>query len=498
MAEEQRVTRGQRLSSALKAPTINALLDVARAHRLGKLGPQGGDSPDAPLDGGLTVLLKNATGDFAEVGDVLAITGTPLDPEAVPLEFVGRPVFSGGVPAASTDIVAVMREGIEASEIGVGVVLGDAVVTLSVTSLTHKFAQPIAADSTKMASATTGFPVLWKATDLTTPAIGEQEAVVLLTGAGGGGADCTNGPLIAIPYAPCITRNELGYVIDVKFQSLYYRFPSCVQSVGSPICSPSVTNCCGTGSGASCFPWPAPLCMSLVGEGTCSCLDGEYILTAGVVPNGLGWRWTGNVCGRDTLIILECFGTEFLLYINSADPPGIGLTGAGAPISTLPFSMLMLVTSNASYPCSLGGGTLTATFTDGELCGSSGSGGGPGGCCDGICGTPGVPSVLTGTVTSKVGCFTTLPDTINFYCQDSGAGHTWDAIVVEDYCGNVGPSAWQIKCSTGDGNLFWIGTPDLPGIRDTVPESGFTCVPFSAVYLLNDNAGNSVTITVTE
>jgi hypothetical protein len=123
--------------------------------------------------------------------------------------------------------------------------------------------------------------------------------------------------------------------------------------------------------------------------------------------------------------------------------------------------------------------------------GSTGSGSGSGAasdCCTGLCGDPGTPGTLTATVTDKTGDFTALPDTLDFDCTDSGANtHEWFAA-----------DSSAVACKTAHGNqpCLELVNPVSGPTLTYPPEPGYTCSPFAAVYLVDDGAGNTCTVTV--
>ena len=105
-------------------------------------------------------------------------------------------------------------------------------------------------------------------------------------------------------------------------------------------------------------------------------------------------------------------------------------------------------------------------------------------------GDPGVPATLTATITSTTGCWAAGPATFAMGCLDDGAGsHFWSASSALGTCGAQLP---DIACVAGVPTLSLGG-----GITPVTAQAGYTCDPFSAVFLVNDGAGNSCTVTVT-
>lgn len=366
MSEDQRVQRGQRLSSALKAQTINTLFDAARAYRLGKLGPQGGEGPDAPLSDGLTVLVQNNTGEGADEGDILAITGAAIDFEELPLEFLGRPVLTGGVPTSPANLIAVLLDGCEDGELVPGVMMGLATITLNVVSTSDACAAPIPGDSTKMQSGSAGHPIIETATRYAgTAETGEQEAVVLLA------PGCAS--TASVGGCPCVLDTSAQY------------------------------------------------CVTFANVSGCAAMNGLKVsLTYGAFPDGSGsswWGWLPGVVPR-TAIYLYCVDSSgfqlrsFYEYASGggfATAPGSVSSGYATSYTCSPISITWGAFSIAVTGASEGSGwtcasrpaTVSATLAAGAC---TGTGTGIGGGCSPSC------SVLTATGNGSI---TTGPYTIS-------------------------------------------------------------------------------------
>ncbi len=159
MSDERRTDPGQKWRPSSRL--VNVMTEATRDFRARRLGREGGEGFDAPLDEGLLVMVRNDSGAFAEPGYVLAVTGQLLDPVELPAELLGRPLFSGDAPAATTDPVVVLRDGLEGGAIGVAVMVGLAVVSLDVSDASHGYAVPTAGDASEMqSSATPGYRIL--------------------------------------------------------------------------------------------------------------------------------------------------------------------------------------------------------------------------------------------------------------------------------------------------------------------------------------------------
>lgn len=128
-------------------------------------------------------------------------------------------------------------------------------------------------------------------------------------------------------------------------------------------------------------------------------------------------------------------------------------------------------------------------------------------CCDGECGDLGVPTGLAGTVTDADGCLTDVPSSMDWTCIPSlNAGkHAFRAVAFDDYCGiNGSGSNWTIDCAfdpTNNEPVLRVETANMFGAAQFLfihPEPGWTCAPFSAVYLVADDVHNRATVTVVE
>jgi hypothetical protein len=135
---------------------------------------------------------------------------------------------------------------------------------------------------------------------------------------------------------------------------------------------------------------------------------------------------------------------------------------------------------------------LDVTVTDVNVgCARSGSGPPSSACCTGNCGDANVAGTLTATLTAPTGCYVGVPPVINFICQPLlPFGHRWLQTSNFPYCGGSGPSV--ITCLSETLPPLWGDTAG----HIITPQPGYTCFPFSAIYLITDGAGSSVTLTV--
>jgi hypothetical protein len=81
-------------------------------------------------------------------------------------------------------------------------------------------------------------------------------------------------------------------------------------------------------------------------------------------------------------------------------------------------------------------------------------------------------------------------------CTNNGADHEWVASTSMTVCGHT------FTPSVGPANIPYPSGPivpalSFPGLAEVGPNSGYSCYPFSAVYHIDDGAGNAVTITAT-
>ncbi|AMV29284.1 hypothetical protein VT84_33120 [Gemmata sp. SH-PL17] len=224
-----------------------------------------------PLDGdpwrpALTVLVENTGEDAIEARTILTPKAVGLDPEDDPLLARRRPLIRGATPAAPTDPVLVVLDGIRPGEIGRAVVSGATVAQVSISSTSHRFARPLAGYSSHLVSAATG-PVRLLVPPTST---GTKNVYVLLGGGGAGSRsgnpDCNGdgwlvaakpedywtiqevgGAAPAVEIGLKITINEIEYTVSfdpaVPSLSLTSSLPSAVAKVGRKDCSvcPCVT-----------------------------------------------------------------------------------------------------------------------------------------------------------------------------------------------------------------------------------------------------------------
>ncbi|VTR92822.1 unnamed protein product [Gemmata massiliana] len=250
----------------ITASTWNRFVDAARRSETETRQTAGA----RPLDGdpwrpALTVLVENTGESALPARTILTPAAAVLDPEGDPLLARRRPLIRGATPAAATDPVLVVLDGIAPGEIGRAVVSGATVAQVSITSTSHRFARPLAGYSSHLISAATG-PVRLLVPPTET---GTKNVYVLLGGGGANsraGTDCDgDGWLVAakpedywviqevgsgnapIAITQKITINEVEYTVafdpSTPSLSLTPDLPSAVAKVGRKDCSvcPCVT-----------------------------------------------------------------------------------------------------------------------------------------------------------------------------------------------------------------------------------------------------------------
>ena len=141
---------------ALRADTMNAWNDAARATKRARHGGGAGNS-FAEIVPSLTVYIRNDTGGDLDERSVVRILDWVVSPVDFPFEVLDRPVLSADTPNATTNLIAILSEPILDGEYGKAVIPGPvAVVDILINDSGHEWAQPIDGDSTRLSSATSG------------------------------------------------------------------------------------------------------------------------------------------------------------------------------------------------------------------------------------------------------------------------------------------------------------------------------------------------------
>lgn len=166
----------------------------------------------------------------------------------------------------------------------------------------------------------------------------------------------------------------------------------------------------------------------------------------------------------------------------------------GEPLIVGPYWWMKLVGSDSDDGRDIYALTGPA-FVYRYICGDAPPGGGGGSSGSFDCSGQADPLLpnLTATVTNKVGCFTGMPDSFTFV----GGEILWTADTPDFACGGgCTYAAWEIASTTM--NLGASTTGGCAGPGFWAPEAGGICDPVVAVYLVDDGAGNTCTITVAE
>lgn len=217
MPDFTKVNPGDGLS--IPAAVWNAVQDSARDYLARRGGEAASGSLLSSIFPAVTVLVRNNTGSTLAYPGVLALGDPVISAVDEPQTVQQQPGFEGDVPAAATDVFAVVIESIEDGAFGRGVVQGVAVCDIDVTDTGHEFAAPTPGDETQLTSAASGpARIVWKDSGT-----GTKRAVVLL--GGGGGGDCcefstddysTTEPLSSFKTADgFLSGSNPGYVLNV-------------------------------------------------------------------------------------------------------------------------------------------------------------------------------------------------------------------------------------------------------------------------------------------
>ncbi len=280
-----------------------------------------------------------------------------------------------------------------------------------------------------------------------------------------------------------------AYVPSPSTQDVWQTLfnPPCLHlpESGIYLISGPVTGICITGIGSPGYP-RGVFSVQLLDETLNSSVPGSTVIVARAIDSVIDY-YQGVGTGTISLLYSVTGPTTIVMQGKLANS-SIGWSQAAVYLSYNDWgdTQIGYVKINAS-----------AIVAD-ECCSSSGSGSGSGGgggnCCAGECGSSGVAGTLTATVTAKVGCFTSFPDTITWTCTDNGiGGHFWFPDSTSTVCGHTNPTS--IYCAAGSPPNF--GYTNSSGSSSATPaQAGYTCNPFSAVFLVDDGAGNTCTVTV--
>lgn len=303
-------------SAAFWNPTIQAAQD----YRLSQSPQPGGNAGRyVSAQRAVEILIRNNTSSTVGRHGILKVSGIVIAPTDNELEFRDRPVFIGSAPdSASTHGIVVTLEPIKQDAIGRAIIVGLSVAQVNVTSSTHKFAKPIASNTTNFVSdAAEGFPLIWGVHTGTQPSW-----CAILLGSGSGATSCENLPppgvhmvTVAGTIAPGATGPVLygEQIIQAKNQS------DCPVKIGhlavlciSPDCEAFFTPCvCCDGSPIGCCDLFVALCIAGVIKilavdggtatwtltGCCECEGATLAITLACVEGVItaDWEYT---CGE--------------------------------------------------------------------------------------------------------------------------------------------------------------------------------------------------------
>lgn len=158
----RQVSAGEPLN--IPAAAWNTLVEVARQfdRRRGVVDP-GKKLESDPLGPTVRVLVQNNTGGDLDERSIVTLSTPPVSVTAAPLDFQAAPIFFATAPAATTSVVAVLEGPLADGEIGRAIILGAAVVSLSVGSSGHGYCGPTASQTGYLTTATSGpIRILWK------------------------------------------------------------------------------------------------------------------------------------------------------------------------------------------------------------------------------------------------------------------------------------------------------------------------------------------------
>jgi hypothetical protein len=453
----KRSTADRRVS--LRGRAWNALLDAADRVKGGAHDLRADLAQQLPQAG--VIYVRNDSGGPRQPFDVLGVTAPLVLPSGNLSEFQRGVALTGEVPeAADSHRFAVLLDALPAGAIGRAVVSGVVPGRVLVTPATIGYgcADVLPGDPTQLQLVNGGgTQVLWRE-----GAFGTVNAVLRV------------GPYCA-PFFPAL--------------------PSGVSGSGSGLC------CQDEGIGAG-----EDVCVTFSAPGTA--LDGLSYRLVRESVNNLAWEsiTDGPLAGA----LLQFYCNEFAggvvgawyLYseLQPLQPPGSVDTfvATGTLVSCFPSLEVTFFGVIAAGPDA---GQFFSATVSGDLsaCAPTSGGGGTGSggpnCCAGDCGDPGVAATLTGTVTGATGCYASLPSTLDFGCGTiTGGGHFWAVSPPVTICGQA-DSGFTVACFEGALSLEFFDAPAGGALR-VAAQPGYTCSPFSAVFLVHDGQGNTMTVTV--
>ncbi len=252
--------------------------------------------------------------------------------------------------------------------------------------------------------------------------------------------------------------------------------PCCAESIPQNLCARfSANDCC----------WPCP--------GTVQALPLHYTICS---------TWHGAYIADEFEIALVCQG-DGKWYLESFTPGyPVHIYGPFTPTSCRPFSLTVpgvMIDFCAHAGLGLCSGICTVTIgelDENGLClqDCTGTGSALTNCCSGNCGDPGRPLTLDFTVTAKVGCMTSLPDSGTLSCGGGADAVNWSVAISA-----CGADTLLVGCLDGVLTCILEASGIVVNGFQANAELGYICDAgsFFATFNMDDGAGNSCTITVT-
>lgn len=163
----------------IKAPTWNAMLEAALAHK--RAGESGGVPGAGRVPVPDVVMIHNASGQDVPAFGILGIDGVLVGPDTDLQQFLNKPCLSGVSPTADhAGKFAVTINAIASGGIGRAIVLGVTACKVEMKAASDKYADVLPGSTTKLKSAATGAAKII----YTAGSTGEQWALVQIGSSG--------------------------------------------------------------------------------------------------------------------------------------------------------------------------------------------------------------------------------------------------------------------------------------------------------------------------
>ena len=142
-------------SQPISSRTWNAFIDATKHPQPAILtGPPGASGP--AVGRGVTIRVKNDTGDALEQLSILELSGVEILPEDNAASFRAEPVATGIEPTGDDVPFCILEEALYVDKIGRGRIAGAYACKLLVNETSHAAARPISGDYEKLETATSG------------------------------------------------------------------------------------------------------------------------------------------------------------------------------------------------------------------------------------------------------------------------------------------------------------------------------------------------------